>query len=339
MSQLWTDIVDPATLTGYARQSLADYEAQQGSLREFLPNRVVPDVVVRFNLGDNGLVEEAAYRAFDAEPEIGRGPGGRRVTIELPAIGRNEPISEYNQLRGRAAANPAIEGYILNAADRAVRAIADRTVRMRGHVLVHGKATIDQQNFISEDDFGRDEDLTITAPTLWSDSSSDPLNDLKLWRDLYTDKNGVEPGAMIMSRQAMSALTKGEQFQVNLIGGGSRPATEADVLAILAAHGLPPVHIYARRTHSGPVIPADRVLMLPAPAGGDNQVSELGNTFWGQTLTAEDPNWAIADEERPGIVVGAYKSPKPPMIAEVISDAISLPVLANANLSLCAKVL
>lgn len=338
MSQLWTDIVDPATLTGYARQSLENYEAQNGSLREFLPNRVVPDVVVRFNLGDNGLVEEAAYRAFDAEPEIGRGPGGRRVTVELPAIGRNEPISEYNQIRGRAAADPAIEGYILNAADRAVRAVADRTVRMRGHVLVHGKATIDQSNFISEDDFGRDEDLTIVAQTLWSDPASDPLNDLKLYRDLYTDKNGVEPGALIMSRQAMTALTNGDQFKVNLIGGGSRPATEADVEAILAANGLPPVHIYNRRTASGPVIPADRVLMLPAPVG-DNQVTELGNTFWGQTLTAEDPNWAIADEERPGIVVGAYKNPKPPMIAEVISDAISLPVLANANLSLCAKVL
>jgi hypothetical protein len=29
---LWTDVIDPATLTGYARASLEDYEARKGTL-------------------------------------------------------------------------------------------------------------------------------------------------------------------------------------------------------------------------------------------------------------------------------------------------------------------
>jgi hypothetical protein len=33
-----------------------------------------------------------------------------------------------------------------------------------------------------------------------------------------------------------------------------------------------------------------------------------------------------------------YRNEKPPVIAEVISDAIALPVLANASLSISAKV-
>lgn len=337
---LWTDIIDPATLTGYVRASLADYEAQKGSLAEYLPNRTVNDTVVRFTVGDNGFVEEAQYRAFDAEPAIGKAPKGKRVTIELPAIGRNEPITEYNQLRGRNASDASVEGYILNAADRAVRSVVDRTVRMRGHVLVHGKAVIDQENYVSEDDFGRDPALTITAPNLWNATGADPIGDLKLWRDLYEEKNGVEPGSILLSRQVMTALANSAQFQVTTAGGGSRPATEADVAAIIEANGLPPVTVYSRRTFSGVVIPADRLLFLPAPVGVDDYMgTQLGGTWWGQTLTSEDPNWEIADEERPGIVVGAYRNPKPPMIAEVISDAISLPVLANANLSLAAKVL
>ena len=45
---LWTDIIDPADLTGYARESLADYERRQGSLAVFLPNREVADIVARF---------------------------------------------------------------------------------------------------------------------------------------------------------------------------------------------------------------------------------------------------------------------------------------------------
>ena len=38
-------------------------------------------------------------------------------------------------------------------------------------------------------------------------------------------------------------------------------------------------------------------------------------------------------------MVGVYRGEKPPMIAEVVGDAIALPVLANANLSLAMKVL
>ena len=48
---LWTDIIDPAELTGYARASLADYEATRGTLAQYLPNREVADVVVRFVQG------------------------------------------------------------------------------------------------------------------------------------------------------------------------------------------------------------------------------------------------------------------------------------------------
>jgi hypothetical protein len=46
----------------------------------------------------------ADFRAYDAEPGIGSLPGGKRVTIELPALGKQFPISEYNQLRTRNAA-------------------------------------------------------------------------------------------------------------------------------------------------------------------------------------------------------------------------------------------
>ena len=58
---LWTDIIDPAELTGYARASLADYEATRGTLAQYLPNREVADVVVRFVQGSTGLVEAAQF--------------------------------------------------------------------------------------------------------------------------------------------------------------------------------------------------------------------------------------------------------------------------------------
>lgn len=337
---LWTDVVDPATLTGYVRESMSAYETRKGSLARWLPNREVPDITVRFVAGQSGLVDEAAYRAYDAEPEVGKTPGGKRVTLELPALGRTVPVSEYTQLRGRNASEDVIRNAILRTAEAAVQGVADRVERMRGTVLVTGKATIDQPNFKTEDDFGRDASLTATAAKLWSAADSDPLADLAAWGDLQSGLIGSEAGALVMSRRVFRILAAHKSFGTVLAGGGSRPATAEEVRAVIASNGLPEIVIYDRRTSSGRVVPDDRVLMLPAPVGEDDgEASELGATFWGQTLTSQESTWGIADSEQPGVVAGVYRQPKPPMIAEVITDAISLPVLANANLSACFKVL
>jgi hypothetical protein len=341
---LWTDVIDPATLTGYARAALADYEARKGTLAQWLPNQTVSDVVVRFVAGSTGLVEEAKFRAYDAEPEIGKGVGGKRVTLELPALGRNIPVSEYQQLRSRNASDDAMLVTIQKNTAQVVRSVADRIERLRGVVLNTGKATIDQDNFKSDDDFGRPGSHTVTAATLWSDPAADRLADLQAWVDVYTDTNGEAPGSIVLSTRAIRALAAGNQFKNQLIGGATRPSTEDDVRAILAGAGLPPLYKFDRRVQSGgvstKVLADDKILLLPAPVAADDaQGTDLGGTFWGQTLTSMDPSYGIEDAEQPGIVAGVYRNSKPPMIAEVIADAIALPVLANASLSFSAKVL
>ena len=42
---IWSDVITPATLTGYVRESLADYQARQGMLSQWLPDRLVPDIM------------------------------------------------------------------------------------------------------------------------------------------------------------------------------------------------------------------------------------------------------------------------------------------------------
>lgn len=336
---LWTDIIDPATLTGYVRESLTAYEKRKGSLARFLPNRQVEDITVRFIAGQAGLVEEAKFRAYDAEPELGKGPKGKRVTLELPAVGQNIPVSEYAQLRNRAATDSTVEGAILRTAEQVVQAVSDRVERLRGVVLSTGVATIPELS-PEGDNFGRIASHTTTAPALWTGAGVDRISDLTTWADLYEQTNGVAPGQILTSRRVLRALAAGEQFQTQLLNGGARPATEGDVAAIIDRAGLPPIVTYDRRTSSGRVLADDRVLFLPEAVEIDAwEDTELGATFWGETLTASEGDWAIEDDERAGIVAGVYRNEKPPMIAEVISDAIALPVLANANLSLVAKVL
>lgn len=340
---LWTDIIDPATLTGYARASLSDYEAARGSLARWLPNREVPSIDVRFIVGSFGLVEVADFRAYDAEPTIGKGQSGRRVTLELPAIGQNIPVSEYNQLRA-AGANPSDEtilSLIQRTTDQVVRAVADAMERLRGTVLTTGRATV--AGFMDED-FGRAAGNTVAAATPWSTTTADALSDLNAWTDAYRDANGVDPGAIVMSTRVLRAFAGLAQMRTQLASGSTRPATLTDAQATAAANGLPPIYLYDRRVSVGgsatKVIPDDRVLLLPAPVDvNDDQGTELGATFWGRTLSSMEANWGIAEVDQPGIVTGVYRGEKPPMIAEVLSDAVGMPVLANANLSFAADVL
>jgi len=348
---LWTDIIDPATLSGYVRAALADYEARKGTLARWLPNRNVASISVTFQVGSKGLVPIAKFRAFDAPPEIGRKPKGRTVTLELPALGQDIPISEYDRLRANGAqpSDDAILRMIQTTARQVARAIADAIERMRGVVLATGKATIDQDNFFSDDDFGRSPEHSDTvAPVLWSDGTADGLGNLEAWSDVYRDTNGEDPGAVVMSTRAFRAFAGLDQMQNQLLNGVSRPASQADVQAVVTGAGMPDIYRFDRRVMlpngtTVKALPDDIVLLLPAPVDPTDpdawEETELGATIWGRTLSSTEADWAIDDDEQPGIVAGVWKHDKPPHGAEVIGDGIGLPALANADLSFKARVL
>lgn len=335
---LWTDIIDPAELTGYVRASLEDYEAQQGTLARWLPNREVDDIIVRFRKGRNGLVAEAQYRAYDAEPNIGANEGGQRVVLELPALSETQTVSEYDQLRNRRASDETVQRSILATARRVGRAIADRAERLRGVVLNTGIATIPEIG--AADSFGRSVTHDVTATTLWTDPAADRIAFLEQIQETYIDTNGAAPGAILMPRRVWRSLSAGTQFRTLLVGGGSRPGTEDETRSVVSGAGLPEIYIYNRRTKSGRVLDDRKLFLLPAPVEtSDWEGTELGATFWGQTLTSTDESYGIEESEQPGIVTGVYRGTKPPMIAEVAGDSLNLPVLANADLSLAATVL
>lgn len=337
---LWTDLITPAELTGYVRTALEDLEVNQASLAPWLPNTFVNDINVRFVKGQAGLVAEASFRAFDAEPEIAGGVTGQRVTLEMLPLGQKRIISEYDQLRSRNASDEVLRNSILKEAKNVARAIADRIERLRGTVLETGKATVNQGNVIFDDDFGRIAGHTLTAASLWSTSSVDRLTYLQTLVATYKATNdGQAPGAIVTSGRVMTALAAGDQFKTTLMGGATRPAIASEVRDYLVAADLPPITVYDRRTSGGRVLSDDRLLLLPAPVNPMEGESDLGATFWGQTLTSQESDYELADVEQPGVVVGAHKATSIPHIATVESDAIALPVLANANLSLAAKVL
>ena len=341
MAAIDNEIFPAVELTGMAR---AEAELIDSSgLARWLPNVQVDDIAVSFTItadGQLGLTDQASYRAYDAEPDMGRGDEeGEEMMIKLPAISRQATISEYQQLRARNAGEAVLRRKIEQTMRAVVRPIVNRANAQRANVLVTGKA-VSTGRFRFSDDFGRDPALTTAVPTMFSDTSTSRLSALETLRNLYASKNGDrEPGCIAVTRTGWSAIIRGDEFRPLLATGVelgtaiSRPPTDGEVRGFLSAYGLPPVEIITGT-------PDDTLLMLPAPGGTQaDEANELGATYWGRTLASTEPEWELAEEEQAGLIVGVFGAQGVPPIKFVVGDSISLPVMLNANLSLAAKIL
>ncbi|QPK78271.1 major capsid protein [Corynebacterium lizhenjunii] len=329
---LWTDIVSPVELTMAARVGIEERERTRVSLATFLPNRTVDDIAVRLTTTESGLVPVAEYRSYDAETPLGATPGGKHVTVDLPALGQKIRVSEYDQLRMRHREDSdLVRNSIGKVAIRVGQAVADRMELARGKVLAEGGASIFENGFYSTADFGRHEDLTINVAKKWTESGATPLTDIQDAVEKYIAVNGVEPGTLLVSRKTVAALLRSEEIRKTASGNTPTMVNRNYVDSLLDSFGLPGLFAYDRkvRTQAGlqAVIPDNMVLLLPSA----DHAEELGSTFWGTTLEAMAPNYGLTVDDRPGIVAGAYRE-EDPMGVWVKAAAIGLPVLANPNL-------
>ena len=337
---LWTDLITPAELTGFARAAQEDVERRKATLARWLPNYSVPDVVVRTLVAQDGNGALAQFRSFDAETPIGSGGTGQRKVFELLPLGLKERVSEYDQLRMRGNdAQAMILGGVEKAAMRVANAVVDRLEVARGQALDTGALTINENGVVQTMTFGRPAGNTVTAATLWS-GAGDPIADLITWADVYQAGNqGAMPGAIVTSRRVLLALQRNAKVIAAAAAPGSNIAmVSADVLtALLASYGLPPVVVFDRKIRGQNVLPDNKVYLLPAAVDPNGQ-SELGATFYGQTLESGEPEYGIGAADQPGLVVGAWKT-KDPIAVWVHSNAIALPVLVNPVASMVATVL
>lgn len=331
-----SDYIEPAELTGFVRAALQDLAVNQFTLSRFLPDQVIDDLDYRYTRGGEGLVDAATFRAYDAESPIGSRPGVTRVTGELPPISRKIRLGEYDRLRQRNA-DQAVSDAILADAVRMTRAVAARVEMARGEALNLGSVTIDENGVVATVDYGRAAGHDVTAGTLWSTvATATPVADLNTWIQTYIDANGEAPGRMLTSTRVLGLLQQNAEFRqlAATVTGAPALVSQAVVSQVLAAYGLPPIEIYDARVRvagtATRVIPDNRIVLLPAG------VDELGATLWGTTAESLEPDFGLAGDG-PGLVSGAY-STKDPVAMWTKAAAISLPVLANPDLTFAATV-
>lgn len=350
-ADMWTELVEPVELTGYARARLEDYERQQnGSLASFLPNEFLNDIVARFTVGGTGLQPVAEFLSYDAETPLGSLPGAQRVTIELPKLGMKMRVSEYEQLRARGnLSNVVLRTSVERITERLVDAISDRMEYERGYAIENASLLIDDETgFKQTGDWERDPTHEVdatdtTAAQYWDNANADPIENLIEWKEQYIATNGFAPGAILTSTHVLTTLQRHASLRVlaSSLAGAPQIVTIEAVNGALAAYGLPPIQVYDRQVNFRgtvtKVLSPEFLFMLPSPGGTVGGV-KLGATYFGTTLEASEPEYGIGELERPGIVVGTWKT-RDPIAVWVHSAAIGLAVLGDANLTLRAQVL
>ena len=346
-SDMWTDLVEPVELTGYARAALEDYERDiNGSLARWLPNEFLNDIVARFEVGGTGLQPVAEFISYDTETPLGALPGAQRVTIELPKLGQKRRVSEYEQIRARGnLTNVVLRPSVERHTESLVFAISDRLEYERGYAIENASLLIDDETgFKQTGDWGRDPTHEVTAGDFWDDATNaDPIEDLITWKEQYIATNGFGPGSILTSTRVATTLMRHPSLAVMVGSMAGAPAiiTQDRVNTLLQSFGLPPLTVYDRQVNLRgtvtKVLSPEYMFMLPSPGGTVGGVN-LGATYWGSTLESGEPEYGIGELERPGIVVGTWKT-RDPIAVWVHAAAIGLAVLGDANLSLRAQVL
>lgn len=323
MATLWTDIVNPAELTAFSRVALETLD--DSLLTRVLPNLNQDEVKFSWTVGEI-IGDEAEYGEFDTEASIGRGSKGEEKTIRLLPVSRKLRLSEYEQVTEPARVQKLAE----DKADAMVRAIITRLNRARGEALVNGSLAINENKVKQNVAFGRKAAHTNAAPTeLWSAAGADPIADLRRWADMIADESGMTPDTLFSSTRVATILGAKLAAAGYITGTGAIVGRDA-VNDVLAGQGLPTLQAYDGRAGGTRFIPDDRLVLAVA--------GQVGGTVFAPTVESSDPRFNLADEDRSGIVAGLYRADDPP-IGWVLGKAIALPILANPNASLSAKVL
>src|SRR5690348_3832965 len=236
------DYYTPGELTGYARAAAADLPVNQFRLRQWLPSRLIDDLVYRFTKGGDSLISAAPFRSYDAESSIAGRPGVTRVSGELPPISRKIVLGEYDRLRRYANPDAGIQSAILSDAVRVTKQIEARLEVARGDALVNGSVTINENGVVASIDFGRDASMAVTAGTLWSlTGSADPIQNITDWTQAYVDLNGQPPGVLMTSTLIRGYLLRNSAIRAlaGNLSGSPTQVTPATLNGILDSYDLP----------------------------------------------------------------------------------------------------
>lgn len=337
------DVVDVPALVQFVRELVFP----QFSLSRFLPARTVEDIEYRIVRNKRSQVRVAKFRAFDAESPIGARPSVEDQRGALPPISEKMPLTEGERLqleRLYRELNQRLVDQVFDDATLLAQRVQARLELARGEALSTGLITINENGLLLDAiDYGIPAAHQVTPAVLFSDQvNADPLENLLDWQETYVSTNGFQPGVILTSTPVRANMLRNQKIRELVHGPASNAGvvSNADLGAVLEAHGLPPIEVYDRKVIDATgtevrVIAEDRLLFLPGENG------QVGETQMGVTAEAlelasqQDVDFSV--EDAPGIIAVTYKS-EDPVTRWTKAAAIGLPVIEDPDAILTADV-
>jgi hypothetical protein len=325
---------DNVRLTGFVRE----VPQRTGAiLNTWLPDREVGTRTFSIKTTTRAN-DSAVFRAFDTPSPVAPRPGFTEKVGSLPPISEMMVIGEDERLGiyERAIAgdfDEQVDGAIYDDATTMTRRIRNRFEIARGQVLSTGTFVLaGENNMYLTADFGMPAanlpggHASTTAALTWADEDADILGEITTLQERSRDENGSEIGALIMSSARISNLLGNLGIRAILANNGVTPsiATEANVQAVLSAHGLPTFVRYDYQVSGTRVIPADLVVAVPSP-----DAEEFGRTEFG--VTAEALVLDLDFSDNPGLVGLVMTSDDPVGVYTKVA-ALGMPVLHQPEL-------
>ncbi|MFJ7422752.1 major capsid protein [Streptomyces uncialis] len=317
--------------------------------REVFPALKINEV--KWRIKDNGrYVNVAKYRAYDASVPIASREAWSNVREGgLAEMGQKLVVGEQEQLlldAEHGADTDRLLEELYDDVERHVEAIHSRIELAAADVLLDGKLTIEENNYINEADFGMPAGNIVAPAKLWSDPTSDPIRDELTWLQYLDDLGVPAPEFVVTSKRAYSFFANNAAYRAsfwNSVNPSTTPTatlTPAQVQSVRDTYGLPPVKFYKAQVRvdgvSRRVLPEDKWIYVPPNR------SKWAQIVWGRTWDSlhltRGSNPEILREDAPGLIVTRGVQTDPGQIWTKVAAA-AMPVMHTPDAHLVATVI
>jgi len=335
----------PNILELFDQKSILDYvnNRQYPALlgEQLFPERKVQGLEFDMLKGGSKVPIIASVHAFDTEAEIGSREASKQA-MELAFIKRKMQLREKDLIALRNPRTPAeqafLEKQVYHDLDVLIAGVRARVEAMRMEALAEGTITLDENNLEATISYHvpKDHQEELVGETLWSEPTSDPIEDLTRWSETL---DGV-PTRILTSTPVRSALLKHPKVLKLFKTVGVLPTID-NLNSVLSQLGLPKIAVYDQKYRKQQAdgayqikryFPSNRLVMM-----GDEL---LGETLYGDTPEESRLLASGSNDYKVGQVFATlYESNLDPVGTWIKAAATAFPSFPAADEVFQAKVL
>lgn len=331
------DLVTSQELAAYW-EVLAQNEAPY-MLEELFPNDKKRGLDLKWIKGSKGLPAVLKTSAFDVQAIARPRIGFEKVSAEMPFFKESKFIDE--ELRqelnmvletGNQAYIDSVMNHVFDDDVELIRAARATRERMRAQLLTAGSIamTANGQTFLY--DYGLPSEHKSEVTTSWSNTSSDPIEDMRAAAEKILDDTGEVVTRAIMNSKTLGYLRNNDKIKksIYVLTGGVGSITNQKVMDLIADELDITIGVYDKKykDEAGKTqkfVPDDVVTLIPDGA--------LGTTWFGTTPEESDlmssgvANVSLVDT---GVAVTTIKHADPVNVETKVS-MICLPSFEMAD--------